>query len=131
MDASFSYRLPSFVTENNHNAKGFRENFWQFGLFFVFLQHEIKKESIIYYKTMLNYPIGVQDFATIRERGFVYVDKTELVYKLTRGHVYFLGSPRRFAHFLEGASPSSASVPRSAARPAPLRSGRLIHKKWL
>ena len=49
---------------------------------------------------MLNYPIGVQDFATIRERGFVYVDKTDLIYKLTRGHIYFLGRPRRFGKSL-------------------------------
>ena len=27
---------------------------------------------------MLNYPIGVQDFASIRNGGFVYVDKTAL-----------------------------------------------------
>ena len=49
---------------------------------------------------MLNYPIGVQDFASIRKGGFVYVDKTDLVYKLTRGHIYFLGRPRRFGKSL-------------------------------
>ena len=49
---------------------------------------------------MLNYPIGVQDFATIRQRDFLYVDKTDLVYKLTRGHIYFLGRPRRFGKSL-------------------------------
>lgn len=48
----------------------------------------------------MNYPIGIQDFKTLRTRGFVYVDKTELVYKLTRGHVYFLGRPRRFGKSL-------------------------------
>ena len=49
---------------------------------------------------MLNYPIGVQDFASIRQGGYVYVDKTELVYKLSRGHIYFLGRPRRFGKSL-------------------------------
>ena len=49
---------------------------------------------------MLNYPIGIQDFASIRKGGFVYVDKTDLVYKLTRGHIYFLGRPRRFGKSL-------------------------------
>lgn len=49
---------------------------------------------------MLNYPIGVQDFATIRQRDYLYVDKTDLVYKLTRGHIYFLGRPRRFGKSL-------------------------------
>ena len=49
---------------------------------------------------MLNYPIGIQDFASIRQGGYVYVDKTDLVYKLTRGHIYFLGRPRRFGKSL-------------------------------
>ena len=49
---------------------------------------------------MLNYPIGVQDFEKIRKGGYVYVDKTDLVYKLTRGSVYFLGRPRRFGKSL-------------------------------
>ena len=49
---------------------------------------------------MTNYPIGVQDFAKIRTGGFVYVDKTDLIYKLTRGNVYFLGRPRRFGKSL-------------------------------
>ena len=49
---------------------------------------------------MLNYPIGVQDFASLRQGGYVYVDKTDLVFKLTRGHIYFLGRPRRFGKSL-------------------------------
>ena len=49
---------------------------------------------------MMNYPIGIQDFANLRNGGFVYVDKTDLVYKLTRGHIYFLGRPRRFGKSL-------------------------------
>ena len=49
---------------------------------------------------MINYPIGVQDFEKIRTGGFVYVDKTDLVYKLTRGNIYFLGRPRRFGKSL-------------------------------
>ncbi len=39
----------------------------------------------------MKYPIGIQDFEDIRERGFVYVDKTDLVYKMaTEGKFYFL-----------------------------------------
>jgi len=49
---------------------------------------------------MINYPIGVQDFQTIRKGGYVYVDKTELIYRLTRGHIYFLARPRRFGKSL-------------------------------
>ena len=47
--------------------------------------------------TIMKYPIGIQDFEKIREDGFVYVDKTALLYDLvTNGTIYFLGRPRRF-----------------------------------
>ncbi len=47
------------------------------------------------------YPIGEQDFASIRERGLVYVDKTDLVYKMTQeSKYYFLARPRRFGKSL-------------------------------
>ncbi|MGB3777193.1 MAG: AAA family ATPase [Tunicatimonas sp.] len=46
-------------------------------------------------------PIGIQDFGKLRERGFVYVDKTELIYQLTQGGgYYFLSRPRRFGKSL-------------------------------
>ena len=47
------------------------------------------------------YPIGIQDFASIIQDGFVYVDKTALVYQLAsvKG-VYFLSRPRRFGKSL-------------------------------
>ena len=42
-------------------------------------------------------PIGVQDFATIRNDGYLYVDKTDLIYNLANeGKTYFLSRPRRF-----------------------------------
>ena len=45
----------------------------------------------------MKYPIGIQDFEKIRQDGFVYVDKTALLYDLvTNGTIYFLGRPRRF-----------------------------------
>ena len=48
------------------------------------------------------YPIGIQDFENIRRGGFVYVDKTELVYKLSHGSgkYFFLSRPRRFGKSL-------------------------------
>ena len=49
---------------------------------------------------MMKYPIGIQSFETIRRDGYVYVDKTDLVYKLVQGHVYFLSRPRRFGKSL-------------------------------
>ncbi len=47
------------------------------------------------------YPIGIQDFAKIRNDGFVYVDKTDLIFNLARqGGYYFLSRPRRFGKSL-------------------------------
>ena len=49
----------------------------------------------------MKYPIGIQTFEQIIEGGYVYVDKTDLVYSLvTEGKVYFLGRPRRFGKSL-------------------------------
>lgn len=45
----------------------------------------------------MNYPIGIQTFAKLRENDFSYVDKTAYVYRLaSRGSCYFLSRPRRF-----------------------------------
>lgn len=47
------------------------------------------------------YPIGVQSFSEIIRGGFLYVDKTEFVYRLaTRSKYYFLSRPRRFGKSL-------------------------------
>ncbi len=47
------------------------------------------------------YPIGIQSFEKIRRGGFVYVDKTDLIYKIaTTGQYYFLSRPRRFGKSL-------------------------------
>ena len=47
------------------------------------------------------YPVGIQDFGEIRTNGYVYVDKTEFVYKLVeQGKFYFLSRPRRFGKSL-------------------------------
>ena len=48
----------------------------------------------------MKYPIGIQSFETIRTDGYVYVDKTDLIYKLAQGHIYFLARPRRFGKSL-------------------------------
>ena len=49
----------------------------------------------------MKYPIGIQSFAQIREDGYVYVDKTALIYNLvTTGKIYFLSRPRRFGKSL-------------------------------
>ena len=48
----------------------------------------------------MRYPIGIQSFEKIRNGGYVYVDKTDLVYKMVQGHIYFLARPRRFGKSL-------------------------------
>ncbi|MDR2591815.1 MAG: ATP-binding protein [Chitinispirillales bacterium] len=47
-------------------------------------------------------PVGIQDFRKIRERGFVYVDKTARIYELLTGsgEAFFLSRPRRFGKSL-------------------------------
>lgn len=50
---------------------------------------------------MARYPIGIQDFKTIREEGFLYVDKTPFIDILVKGSkYYFLSRPRRFGKSL-------------------------------
>lgn len=47
------------------------------------------------------YPIGIQTFEKIRKDGYVYVDKTNLVYQIAQtGGYYFLSRPRRFGKSL-------------------------------
>ena len=49
----------------------------------------------------MKYPIGIQTFENLRTDGYVYVDKTDMVYSLaTEGKVYFLSRPRRFGKSL-------------------------------
>lgn len=49
----------------------------------------------------MKYPIGIQSFEQIIEDGYAYIDKTDLVYKLTHeGKIYFLSRPRRFGKSL-------------------------------
>ena len=49
----------------------------------------------------MKYPIGIQTFEDIRRDGYVYVDKTEQVYRLAaNGKFYFLSRPRRFGKSL-------------------------------
>lgn len=46
-------------------------------------------------------PVGIQSFEDLRKKGFVYVDKTEYVFKLAEmGKCYFLSRPRRFGKSL-------------------------------
>ena len=46
-------------------------------------------------------PVGIQSFKDLREKRFLYVDKTEYLFQLVNsGKVYFLSRPRRFGKSL-------------------------------
>lgn len=61
-----------------------------------------RRKSVILQKNVSNmkYPIGIQTFDKIIDGGYVYVDKTDLIYQLVQGNIYFLGRPRRFGKSL-------------------------------
>lgn len=48
------------------------------------------------------YPVGIQTFSDIRENNYLYIDKTEYVYRLTHSvaKYIFLSRPRRFGKSL-------------------------------
>lgn len=49
----------------------------------------------------MKYPIGIQSFDRIIEDGYVYIDKTDMVYSLVHeGSIYFMSRPRRFGKSL-------------------------------
>ena len=49
----------------------------------------------------MKYPIGIQSFDQIIEDSYLYIDKTDLLYRLTHeGKIYFLSRPRRFGKSL-------------------------------
>ena len=51
--------------------------------------------------TPVRYPIGIQSFESLRELGYLYVDKTEMIYNLvTSSKCVFLSRPRRFGKSL-------------------------------
>ena len=52
--------------------------------------------------TRKRYPIGIQTFSEIRKGGYLYIDKTEYVYRMTHsdGKYMFLSRPRRFGKSL-------------------------------
>ena len=63
------------------------------------LKKTTKKDSIMDLSRKL--PIGIQSFQQMREEGFVYVDKTDLMWNMVqRYRAVFLGRPRRFGKTL-------------------------------
>lgn len=49
----------------------------------------------------IKYPVGIQTFSEIRNNGYLYIDKTDLIYQLVKtGKYFFLSRPRRFGKSL-------------------------------
>ena len=46
------------------------------------------------------YPVGIQTFSEIRKGNYVYIDKTDLMWEMTRMKYVFLSRPRRFGKSL-------------------------------
>ena len=46
------------------------------------------------------YPVGIQTFSEIRKGNYVYIDKTDLVWQMTKNKYVFLSRPRRFGKSL-------------------------------
>ena len=46
------------------------------------------------------YPVGIQTFSEIRKGNYVYIDKTDLMWEMTRMKFVFLSRPRRFGKSL-------------------------------
>lgn len=48
------------------------------------------------------YPVGIQTFEEIRKNGYLYIDKTKYIYRMTHsnGKHFFLSRPRRFGKSL-------------------------------
>ena len=47
------------------------------------------------------YPVGIQTFSRLRKEGYVYIDKTDLMWRMTRVSPFvFLSRPRRFGKSL-------------------------------
>ncbi len=46
------------------------------------------------------YPVGIQTFSEIRKGGYVYIDKTDLMWEMTQTKFVFLSRPRRFGKSL-------------------------------
>ncbi len=49
---------------------------------------------------MKNLPIGIQEFSEFSKGNYLYIDKTEHIYKLLKNKYYFLSRPRRFGKSL-------------------------------
>ena len=75
---------------------------------------------------MKHLPIGIQAFSKIIDKNFIYVDKTEHIFRLaTNGSFYFLSRPRRF-----GKSLLVSTIKELYKGNKPLFEGLWIENRW-
>jgi hypothetical protein len=75
---------------------------------------------------MKKLPTGIQSFEDIRTNNYLYVDKTEHLYRLVvTGKIYFLSRPRRFGKSLTISTLEALFTGRKE-----LFEGLYIHNKW-
>ena len=62
----------------------------------------MKKEIVMEQQPLKKCPVGIQTFEEIVNKDYVYIDKTEYVYRMAHGDskFYFLSRPRRFGKSL-------------------------------
>ena len=60
--------------------------------------HAIKNSAVVEQQKRRKYPVGIQTFSRIISNGYVYVDKTNLVWQMANedNPFLFLARPRRF-----------------------------------
>ena len=72
-----------------------------FGVFLFFVYFCNRNGNELLKQLHMKYPIGIQNFESLRKDEYVYVDKTAWVYQLaSTGRYYFLSRPRRFGKSL-------------------------------
>jgi hypothetical protein len=75
---------------------------------------------------MKNLPTGIQSFSDLRSNNYLYVYKTEVIYRLvTTGKMFFLSRPRRFSKSLLVSTPDALFNGRQE-----LFEGLYIYDKW-
>ena len=90
------HKLGAILTKAHSIEIEKERDIWRIHFFFITLPSNIGIKHI----SGMKYPIGVQSFERIIKEGFVYIDKTDLIYQLTRGSIFFLSRPRRFGKSL-------------------------------
>ncbi len=85
--------------ERNRRVISLRKNLLSKEILHIFAREKLIDMSL---PPQQRYPLGMQTFSRLIEGGYLYVDKTDLVYQLTHANsnYIFLSRPRRFGKSL-------------------------------